>query len=209
MKKLIMVGVLAAVCFVGSYFVTNMLSKKPNTKHAATSKPAEQVEQVTDAGADAVRMKEKEMDEIIKEMRGRRDELARRERDLEDREKRLQIAQDTLKKQVTELETLRLSMVAPLTNLRQATTELVRSRVNIKQEEQANLKKIAAKYEKMDATQGSKTLMAMCTNNQEDDAARILNYMSARAVANWLSEMSDKQLVAKLTDRMKRIKEEG
>ena len=61
----------------------------------------------------------------------------------------------------------------------------------------------------MDGEQGGKIIVGMCANNQFDDAAKILRYMSEKKAAGLIGELSDVKLAAMLFDRMKKIREEG
>ena len=214
-KGLIILVGIAVLRFAGSLGVTLMMGKpgpKPEApdKNAAAAAAAQQASLLA-AGmpAETVQPKEKLLDDLVRELRVKIQDHQRKEQRMEEQETRIRLAQDSLDKQGKELENLRIQLVAPLGRLKEAQTELERSRVLVTQEERANLKKTAAIYEKMDATAGGKILEIMCGNKQEDDAAKILSYMSERSAAKLLAEITDKTIVARLCDRMKRIREEG
>jgi len=98
----------------------------------------------------------------------------------------------------------------PLTRLQDKIAELERTRIRISTHEKTEVQKTAAIYEKMDAASSSQILVEMCTNNEED-AVKILYYMSERSAAKCLAEISnsDKVLAAKLSQKIKIINEES
>ena len=156
-----------------------------------------------------LRMKERELDELVKELRARIEACRKRQEELEVWDKRIRMAGEALKRQAQELEAIRMQLVAPLASMREAKAELENTRVRIGAEEAANVKRIAGMYEKMDSASGGQILADMCSNAQEDDAVKILHYMSERAAGKVLSEMPDKTLAARLCAKLKTIREEG
>ncbi|MFA6132734.1 MAG: hypothetical protein WC869_01805 [Phycisphaerae bacterium] len=218
MKKiglLVIIVVLAA----GSFTLSMMIFKRKAVKAhpappvAAASQPATdaasaEANALTLAPPVAASGKEKQLDDLSLELRGKLDACKKREVELEQRERHMKMAEDTLKKQAEELETLRMQLVTPLAALKDAQAELERSRLAIRQQEKTQLKRTATIYDKMDPASSSKIIEGMINGQQEDDAARILHFMSDRSAAKLLSEMSDKTLVVRLCDRMKKIKEE-
>jgi chromosome segregation ATPase len=164
---------------------------------------------VAEKAAGQMQPKEAELYQLVEDVRAKMRELDRRERELEERARQLALAESILDKQAEELENLRLQLVAPLTSLKEATRRLAESRERIARQEQANLKNIAAKYEKLDEDAGSDILVSMCENGQEADAVKILYYLSERTTAKMLGAIPDRELAARLLERMKRIQEEG
>jgi len=104
---------------------------------------------------------EKQLDSLIREMRYKVAEYRRKEKKLEEREKRIQITQDLLKKQAKDLENLRVEVASLLPRLIEERTNLAKGRVLITQEEQANVKKLAPVFEKMEPAEGSKIMERM------------------------------------------------
>ena len=51
--------------------------------------------------------------------------------------------------------------------------------------------------------------MEMVNNKQEDDAVKILRSLSDKTAAKMLGEISDKAVVAKLLDKLKRVTEQS
>lgn len=205
----------------GTFYLTYRLSKPAATSQPATAaasapavppaiEPPLLVSGSPGGSSEAaLRQKERQLEELVRDLQGRIAECRRREEELAQREKRIAAAQDMLKTQAQELENLRIQLVAPLARLKEAKSELQQSQILVAQQEKENLKKTALIYEKMDAASGCRILEAMCANRQEADAVKILHYMSDRAAAKLLSEITDKQLAANLTEKMKQFKEQS
>ena len=77
----------------------------------------------------------------------------------------------------------------------------------IAREEEENLKRTATIYEKMDSRSGSRILVAMCADGRQDDAAKLLYYMSDRSAGKMLADMTDAKLAASLSERLKKIRQ--
>jgi flagellar motility protein MotE (MotC chaperone) len=209
-KKILILGGMAIATFAATFFLSSTL--KPHEQ--AASRPAGADQAASSATSADVAMpvlgaKEKELDELIKAVREKSEELQKRQEKLNQRERRLGILQGQIKEQANELETLRMSLVTPLARLKEAKEQLEGSRVVIATEERANLKRSAAIYETMDAVRSGQIVAEMCTNNQEEDAVRILYLMSERAAGKILQELPDKGLAARLLVKIKRVREQG
>lgn len=209
MKKIVILGVMAAASFAGAFF----LSGKPKPVEQASTKPAsgegEAQAGPVDAGVPMLGAKEKELEELIKAVRERAEDVEKRQEKVLQRERRLAILQGQIKEQAAELEGLRMQLVTPLSRLKEAKDQLDRTRVVIATEEKANLKRVATIYETMDPAKSGQSVTEMCSTNQEDDAARILYMMSERAAGKVLAELGDKGLAAKLVMKIKKIREQG
>ena len=155
-------------------------------------------------------MKENELQELIKELQLTIENYRKKNIELTKKEKRIQIASGTLEKQAQEMEALRTELISPqgpLARIREEKAELDKTRILIATTEQDNIKKLAKQYDKMDSASGSQMLAEMC-NKREDDAVKILYYMSPRKSAQMLSEMSNQTLSAKLCGRLIKIQEQ-
>ena len=210
--KIIILAGIAVVGFGGSFLASSWLGdkKRPSTQPAGEQAKVESDEfgPIT-ASVITTGMKETELTALIREVRLKISDCKKKQKELEKREKRIHIAGEVLKKQAEELEALRMQLVSPLTRIKEAIAELESTRVRIGKTEQSNMKRIAAMCEKMDTTSSSQMLTGMCENNQEDDAVKILYYMSERSAGKLLSEITDKTLAAKLCGQLKRIQEKG
>jgi len=214
--KIIFIAVLTALCF-GASFSISLLLRAPGQSAVDHKGPQDSTEAedqkdekaLAAAAISALGPKEKVVEELTRELRQKIEEYRHKLAQFEKREKRLALATENLKKQASELDNLRIQLVAPLTRLKEAQAKLAQSRVMIKKEEEANLKKMAEIYAKMDAGEASKILVNIYDSGQESDAAIILHFMSQRSAAKLLAAISDKSLAARLCDRMKRIREAG
>jgi flagellar motility protein MotE (MotC chaperone) len=149
---------------------------------------------------------EHQVDNLVKDLQVRLEDVRKRQLELDQREKRIRISQELLIKQAQELEALRMEMVAPLTSLKEARAVLAKEQLAVTELEKANLKRTAQIYEKMDAESSGRILSGMCESNQEDDAAKILHFMSDRSAGKLLATL-DSKLAARLCDKLKKIKE--
>ena len=204
-KLLVVIGVLTVVSFAGSFFLTQWLGGSPEPPPGKEAPPPQGAAPVT---IQPLTPKAKQLVELIREVREKLEEIRRRSRELDVREKRLRIAEGMLKKDADDLEDLRIQLTAPLNNLKDAKDELDRTRVQIATGEVTKLKRVAKIFEKMPGEEGGKKIVAMCTNRQLDDAAKILNYMSDKGVAKIMAEIPDDKAVP-LVQALKQIREEG
>lgn len=210
-KTILVLGGLGAASFAISAAVSVFLGPKPAPSAGGktpTTAPAGRLVAGLPAGEAKLSIREKELQDLIHELQARLQECDARQKALDQREQRLTITQELLKKQIQDLEDLQVRLLGPLSTLKEEQAKLERSRLAVSRQEQANLKKTALIYEKMDPAQGGKILADMCKNQQLDDAVKILHYMNERAAANVFAEMTDKALAAKLTARLKEIQPE-
>jgi flagellar motility protein MotE (MotC chaperone) len=214
MKKLtvaIVLVLLAGVSFGVSYLVSfRTLAAMPAP--SATTEPSAASRAVPPPAPDAMAPdspKEQQLDDLVKELRRKIAECGKRQDELDQREKHLQIANEAFKKRAEELDAVRLQLVTPLATLKDAQTELQRKRAVVGLQEKANLKRTAAIYDKMDPTKAARIILDMCGADQEQDAAKILHFMTERGAAKLLAEVADKGLAARLCDQLKRLQEES
>ena len=216
-KYLIILGILAAVSFGVSLGLSAMLGGKgAHAGKEAAGKPPNKGEALlaglsADGAGEARKAlpEQEKIEQLTKDLRARIAEYERKEHKFVEREKRLAVAEENIVHRAKELETLRLQMVGPLTRLKDAMAELDHARVAVNKQEKANLLRIASTFEKMDPTRGGGILSGMAANEQLDDVAKILFYMSERSSAKMLAEITDKTLAAKLMGMMQKIREEG
>ena len=214
-KKLIILVGLMVLSFGVSFALTSVLTKpapRPASADDAAKGPTPKGVlpggiQIT--AVKEVRPKEQQLQELVQEMRLKSSEYRTKLRKLADREKRLEIAQGLLAQEAQDLEDLRLKLVAQLPLLKEAKAELIQTRIRISRAESANLERLAKTYEKMDAAAGSEILSKMVSHEQEEDAVKILFFMSERSAAKLLAEITDKDLAARLCEKMKKIEKES
>jgi flagellar motility protein MotE (MotC chaperone) len=214
--RIILVAGLLVLSFALSCGVSLLLAPSPAPRLAApttapAARPGEDLLAAVPmvAKPEGLQPRQRQLEELIRDVRARRAECIEMRQRLEQEAKRMEVARALLKKEGEDLEKLRFRLVGPLTELREAKADLEKSRILIAKEERANLKRTAAIYEKMDPASGSEILEEMCANQQETDAAKILRYMSERSAAKVLAGIKDKALAAKLSDMLKRMREQG
>jgi len=166
-------------------------------------------------------MPEKQLQELIYEVREKVRQYDGKLQELQQREQRLQMAQEMLKKDIESLNNLRIELARMVVSLKDERNKLLASRIKVSQAEKVNLTTIAATYDKMDASSASKILANMCANQMKkgqgaggggsfEDAVKILHYMTERTKAKLLAELvtSEPELAAVLCQRLKTIVEE-
>ncbi len=211
-RKILVIGIAGAASFA-AMMAFSMLGGKPSPTRGADAngRRAGAGETLETAEVDTSRFtpKERQLDELIRQVQGKMVECQQREEALTEREGRIALTQDLLKKQTKDLDNQLVTLLARQAGLSQEQEKLEKSRIRIAQEEKANLKKTAQIYEKMDAASGGRILLGLCEGQQIDDAVKILYYMGDRSAAKLLAEINDKALAAQLTELLKRIREEG
>jgi flagellar motility protein MotE (MotC chaperone) len=215
-KVAIVLVLLGLVSFGASFGVSALLKPSHQQAGGPSTQPAERARAdlavaslLGGGGSESVRLKESQLDELAKQIGQKMADLSRREARLDEREKRLAMAEDVLRKEAQDLDNYRVQLVAPLTRVKEAQAELEKLQLKIAAEQKVNLKKTAAIYEKMESAAAANILKTMSDNRQEDDAVKILHFMSERSAAKVLGELTDKALAARLTEKLKRISEEG
>jgi flagellar motility protein MotE (MotC chaperone) len=211
MKKIILIAVvvvLAGLAFVGAFALSRRLNVQtgPAEAKAAPAPTPEPGAAEKAAAQDVPRLEEKQLGDLVREVRQKVIDCQKREQDLDEQERRLRMARQVVERESQDLENLRVQVASSVTRLKEAQAELEKTRTAIDKDEEANLKRVAAVYDKMDVTAAGRILEAMCANKQNSDAVRILHFMTDRSVAKVLAEFTDKRLAAQLSEQMKRIK---
>lgn len=168
-------------------------------------------------------MTEKQLKNLVYEIRESINKYNNKMKGLDVREKRLQMVQDELKKDIEKLNNLRIEVAAMVARLKSERDKLLKDRVEITQTEKANLMKNAKAFDVMDESSASKILTNMCASGDPkaekrvfggkgsniDDAVKTLHYMTERKKAKVLAELasSEPRLAAFLVQQLKRIAE--
>lgn len=138
-------------------------------------------------------MTEKQLKDLIYEVREKIKEYDYKLQELGIREQNLQTAQETLKKDISNLEGLRAELASVISGIKSEQEKLQKSKIEIANIEKTNLVSIAATYDKMDSSQAGKILSSMNQEktNDADDAVKILHYMSERTKAKVLASIAE------------------
>ncbi|MCE5339737.1 MAG: hypothetical protein LLF92_01240 [Planctomycetaceae bacterium] len=223
-KLLIIIAVAGLISFGGTFFL-GLKTKKASPVVQTASHPAAdanvetmkledpsvRIPGVTETAGDKnVSIAEKQLKDLIYEVREKISEYDTKLKELELREKNLQAARDTLKSDVNELDNLRIELTSTLSSIKTEQDKLEKTMVQITLTEETNLKSIAATYDKMDAAQAGKILSSMNQSNRgssADDAIKILYYMSERTKAKVLAAIAESEpaISANFCQRLKKI----
>jgi flagellar motility protein MotE (MotC chaperone) len=235
-KRIMIMAAAGLVSFAGAFGLAWLTKKPPVSPQTEPDKQAtvgEEIEpnlplpriQIASAAgtADSTTkrtMTEQQLNSLVYEVREKMQEYNNKLQSLETREQRLQTAQQTLKKEIENLNNLRVELASIVVSLKEERDRLRNSRLEIAKAEQANLTKVAATYDKMDAASASKIVSSMCTSKTQagrtasdasdmDDAVKILHYMTERTKAKLLAELatSEPKLAAALSNRLRQVVE--
>lgn len=226
-KKLIIIIVVAGLLSFAGTFIFVWLTQAPSQEQSSQADqtvlakqepeqklPQPQVPVSSNAiGATDKKMKktmmEKQLKNLIFEVREKIQEYSSKLTDIELREQRLQVVQNTLKKDIEELDNLRIELASAIAKLKSEQDRLEKSRIEIAKVEKNNLISIAATYDKMDPVAAGSILtnMSKTKNDEVDDAVKILHYMTERTKAKLLAELaaSEPKLAAYFCKRLKQV----
>lgn len=154
-------------------------------------------------------MTEKQLQDLIYEIREKMKEYKSREKELELKEERLRTARTGLHEDIERLDNLRVQLTTTVATLKQQETSLRNSMVEIGTLEKSNIQSIAGRYDKMDISQASQIMVKMVSNNQLNDAAKIIYYMSERTSGKLLGEIGNQkpEFAVILCNQLKRMRE--
>jgi flagellar motility protein MotE (MotC chaperone) len=227
-KKLIIIAAAVGLVSFAGMFAYGWLTKKPaqaQQTETGTATPVQPEPDLTqaqsqisagsnDIAADATTSKamtEKQLKNLITEMREKIQDYNYKLQDIDIREHRMQMTQETLKKDIEELENLRIELASTVARLKNEQDMLLKSRVEISKTEKDNLALIAAAYDKMDSASAGKilTTMGQAQNNNSDDAVKILYYMPERSKAKILASIAETEpaISAYFCQKLKQITE--
>ncbi|MBE0534089.1 MAG: hypothetical protein IH624_00365 [Phycisphaerae bacterium] len=152
---------------------------------------------------------EEELKDLIFEVRERITEYKSKERSLAEEAQRIETAKKSLDADVERLSVLHDALNVAIGRLKQQEAALQRRLVEISALEKQNLQRIASTYDKMDVTQASTIIVNMASNQQLEDAVKIIYLMGERTAAKLLGEISTKKpdLASLLSTELKKVKE--
>jgi len=154
-------------------------------------------------------MNEQELKTLIFEIREKMKDYTSRERTLAQEQQRIEAARKTLEADVERLSQLHDALNIATARLKQQETTLNERLIEMTATEKANLQRIGATYDRMDAAQASRIIINMAANKQLQDAVKIIHLMSERTAAKLLGEISltKPDLASLLSTELKYIKE--
>jgi len=229
-KKLIVTGCAGLLSFAGMFAFAWLTKRTPAVTKAGGQQPSESAVQQTvpepESFATAApqeidelakrAMTERQLKNLIQEVRDKIREYEGKLSRLAARERRLQVAHGELDKDIERLESLRAELASAIAGLKQQRQKLEQSKIEIDKTERDNLTSIAATYDRMDPVQAGKILTNMSKTvssgqSNANDAVKILYYMQERTRANVLAELasSEPALAAYFCQKLKRMVEEN
>ncbi len=232
-KKLILITAVAAALSFAGAFATGWFSKpaavmgSPSPAAGASGQAPSTAgaspqlltlsSESADSSGNALSLTEKQLRELIFDVREKIEEYDNKLESLEKDRERFRITQQTLKKDIETLNNLRVDLDASVANLKKERQLLLKARIKVDQAEQSNLLAIAAAYDKMDAARASEILTSMVTGQSQngggtraaniEDAVKILYYMQERSKAKVLAELvaTEPALAALLCQKLKTV----
>ncbi len=215
--KLIKIGVLvvlAVVSFGVSFIISGKMKPQATEQTATETNQAEperfDMEKELLGGLAAMETadlnpKEKQLDELIRDVRAKLKQIERQERDLAEREERLNMATENLKKQSEDIGKLRIELLAAITPLKAAKEDLLRFRALIKTEEVANLQSAAKMYAQMEPANAARIILEMYNSKQEQQAAKIIHFLPENTWAEIMNEIKDSGKAAEIINRQLQV----
>ena len=208
-KMIIITAALGVVCFGGMFALAWFTKKVPvvavegniaeapeeGSDQVSLEKPVLPAPQASGSGKSLTSqtMSEKELKDLIYEVREKIADYNNRLDSVKIREERLMKSQNMIKGDIEELENLRVELASTVLSLKDEQEKLQKSRVKIEAEEKENMISIATTYDKMDAESAAKILTNM--NQMESDSSNnaiiILHYMSERTKADVLAAIAE------------------
>jgi hypothetical protein len=232
-KKLIIMTGAGLVSFAGMFVVAWLTGKTPaGTKAAEPADSNQRSEQklpepqtlarggglamgpgTADEGQLRKTMTEKQLQNLVCEIRDKIQEYETKLQGLKVREERLQVTHNELKKDIDELNNLRIELASTIAGLKEERDKLEKTRIEIAKTEQGNLISMAATYDKMNPASAGTILtnMSKAKTGSPNDAVKILHYMGDRTKANLLAELANSEpvLAAYFCQKLKQITEEN
>jgi len=209
-----------AAAETGENKISQNTSASSSAKSQAELAKEAEIESKAAAEAEAAKgMTEKQLKDLVYEVREKINDYDIKEKELEVRESRLQVTQDSLKKDIETLNQLKVDIASMVATLKEQRNQLLATQTTITKEEKTNLTAIATTYDKMDSAGASKIIISMCTKQLDsgkaeggslDDAVKILFYMNERSRGKLLNEIAstEPRLAAVLCQRLKKIAEQ-
>jgi len=195
-------GVLAIVSFMVSFLVTKHFAAPPpeglllstQEEKIPVDPDALLLNSMAQATGNQMTPKERQLDELIREVRAKIKELERRERRLSEREKRLATASDQLKSQIQKLTDLKVELATAIGPLRAARQDMRRYRVLITSQEVANIEAAAKMWEKMEPANAARLMVEMWQTKQGQAATKIFHTLSDKSKAAVMDELKGERL---------------
>ena len=234
-KKIIIIAAAGLVSFSGAFVLAWLTKPAPMPQSDESKQPAvtasdstvgsvlplpEEGMVSTADSAERRAMTEKRLKSLVFEVREKIGEYNNKLQALDLQSQRLQVARSALQKDIEALNNLQIELASTVASLKEQRDQLIKTRVDIKKEEEANLVSIAATYDKMEASSAGELLTNICKEKEQgtgidetgsglNDAVKILHYMTERTKAKVLAELvsTQPQLASVLCRKLKQVSE--
>lgn len=217
-------AVTGVISFAGAFGLTSFVRKTQSNAIAETTDnaPADSpgsrssvgtvpIEPITGTTGDNLRrtMLEEQLKAMIVNVRETVSEQQYREKELLEEEARINVTRKTILDDIERLNKLHDQLKLTIADLNAREEGLKQTILQISSTEKENLVRIAATYDKMDATNASKIIVNMASSQQLNDAVKIIHLMSERTAAKLLGEISatKPELASLLSTELKKVKE--
>ncbi len=162
-----------------------------------------------DEDESAMSLSEKQLQNLIHEVRTRLQECRTKEKYLQEESERVEMAREGLREEIDRLNTLREKVATTVRQLERQEQELQASIVTVGALEKTNFQHLASTYDKMDSASAGRILLTMASGPQMHDAVKILYYMNERTAAKVIAEISTSrpEAAAMLCLQLKRVQE--
>ena len=205
LKKLILLFVVAALAFTGSF----LIARQARARQAA--KAADVSETGGAAAAAPVGLPRSVRDEQIDSLaRSLREQLGRvhdAEDELEKKREMIESIRQQIVRDTDELEKLHTRVVKAVTELNEKRAEFDEQVLLVTRLEEERLGQVAAIYDKMAPERASVVLESMYAGKQREEAIKILFFMNERSAAKALGQIQDPKVAAAMVQEFKRVRE--
>jgi chromosome segregation ATPase len=170
-----------------------MTPSKPTAEELAAQMTADETLLNSLAAAEGRRLQpeEQELNQLIKDVRVRLQQVERQERELQERESRMAMAAAQLSRQAEDLEKLRVELAAAYTPLKESRGELMKTRTMIRNQEILNVQNTAKMWAKMDPANCARLVVEMFGNDQAEAATKIIHFLPEKSWAAIMDEIQD------------------
>lgn len=214
--KIVKIGllvVLAVVSFGVSFIISGKLKPAPTEQVAEKKKidtdsfdlEKELLGGLASVGETNMNPKERQLDELIREVRAKLKKLDRRQRDIIEREKRLGMATEHLKKQSEEIGNLQIELNTAVNPLKEAKRDLERFKTQIKAQEVLKLQSVAKMYGTMKAAKAAKILLKMCDAKLGQQAAKIIHFLPEKKWAKIMDQIKESGKAVEIINRQLQV----
>ncbi len=222
-KRLLIISTVGIISFSGTFLAAWLTDKSVTgtaTGPQQTSIPSDpQASAIPGlsipSGSPKLTMAESELRSLIFDLREKSNEYNQKFEALDTEKLQLETLHEQIATDIEKLLELQVELAQTVSKIKAEQKQLETTRIRIQEEENGNLRSIAATYDKMEAVASSKILLNMTQASSNvpgdyeslENAIKILYFMGDRTKAELLAEMArtQPQLAALFTNKLKEI----